>query len=106
MPPPAGINIPNGCCLKILQSLNGPKQAPKNWHNMLKESIRSMGYQRALKISACLCTKGAGNQLNIILVYVDDIIVLSTDDVHIDEMVTAYKTSMQCETWVTSSTII
>ena len=36
--------------------------------------------------------KGAGKQLNIILVYVDDIIVLSSDDVHIDKVVTAFKT--------------
>ena len=30
--------------------------------------------------------KGIGNQLNMILVYVDDIIVLSANDMHIDEM--------------------
>ena len=36
--------------------------------------------------------KGAGNQLNMILVYVDDIIVLSADDVYIDKMVNSFKT--------------
>ena len=46
MPPPAGIDIPKGCCLKILKSLYGLRQASRNWHNVLKESIRLMEYQQ------------------------------------------------------------
>ena len=84
MSPPAGIDIPKGCCLKILKSLYGLKQAPRNWHNMLKDSIRSMGYQQCA-LDQGFVHKGAGNQLNMILAYVDDIIVLSADDMHIDE---------------------
>jgi hypothetical protein len=43
--PPAGISVPKGHCLKILKSLYGLKQAPRNWYNLLRETIKSMGYQ-------------------------------------------------------------
>ena len=90
MSPHAGIDIPKGCCLKILKSLYGLKQAPRNWHNMLKGSIRLMGYQQCALDQCLFVHKGAGNQFNMILVYVDYIIVLSADDMHIDEVVAAF----------------
>ena len=58
---------------------------------MLKDAIRSMGYQQCALDQCLFVHKGIGNQLNMILVYVDDLIVLSADDMHIDEVVTAFK---------------
>ena len=51
-------------------------------------------------ISAYLCTR-----VNIVLVYIDDKIVLSDDDVHTDEVVTAFKTRYAMQDWVASSNI-
>ena len=81
-----------GYCLKILKSLYNLKQAPRNWNYLLKEFIKFIEYQQCALDQCLFVHKGAGNQLNMILVCVDDIIVLSTDDVHIDEVVTAFKT--------------
>ena len=61
MSPPAGIDIPKVCCLKMLMSLYGRKQAPRNWHNMLKDSIRLMGYQQCALDQCLFVHKGAGN---------------------------------------------
>ena len=77
--------------MKILKGLFDLKQAPRNWHNMLKELITSMGYQQCALDQCLFVRNSAGNQLNMILVYVDDLIVLSADDMHIDEVVTAFK---------------
>ena len=54
--------------------------------------FRSMGYQQCALDQCLFVDKGAGNQLNMILVYVDDITVLSADDMHIDEVFAALKT--------------
>ena len=50
-----------GYCLKILKSLYGLKQAPRNWHNMLNDSMRSMGYQQCALDQCLFVHKGAGN---------------------------------------------
>lgn len=92
MSPPAGIDVPQGCCLKILKSLYGLKQAPRNWHSMLKDSIKAMGYKQCVLDPCLFVLKGTDTNLHMILVYVDDIIVLSSDSRHIEEVINAFKT--------------
>lgn len=92
MSPPAGISVPKGCCLKILKSLYGLKQAPRNWYNLLRETIKSMGYQQCVLDPCLFVQKGSGDHLNMILVYVDDIIVLSDDDNHVAEVINKFNT--------------
>jgi hypothetical protein len=86
MTPPDGIDIPDGHCMKIEKSLYGLKQAPRNWHNMLKESILAMGYTQCA-LDQCLFYKRDSDKLHIMLVYVDDIIVLSSDATHVQDVI-------------------
>jgi hypothetical protein len=92
MSPPAGISVPKGHCLKILKSLYGLKQAPRNWYNLLRETIKSMGYQQCVLDPCLFVQKGSGDQINLILVYVDDIIVLSDDESHTAEVINKFNT--------------
>ena len=90
MAPPSGIQVPKGYSPKFLKSLHGLKQAPRNWHNLLKKTILTMGYQQCV-LDQCLFYYKGNGELILILAYVDDIIVLSADSSHIGEVVSSFK---------------
>ena len=51
-----------------------------------------MGYQQCVLDPCLFVQKGSGDHLNMILVYVDDIIVLSDDDNHVAEVINKFNT--------------
>lgn len=90
---PVFLTIPNGMDLqssdKVLQlqrSLYGLKSSSKNWYNLLDETIQSIGFQKS-KADRCLYFKKLQNdKIAILLVYVDDLLLL-TDNPEIIEVV-------------------
>jgi hypothetical protein len=67
-----------GSWLRLRKSLYGTKQASRNWYIMLNDFLISQGFKRNLS-EPCLYTKVSTDDITFILVYVDDIIIASTD---------------------------
>ena len=78
MTPPPGMEIDEGFCLKLLKSLYGLKQAPRNWHKLVVELIKSMGFKQCV-LDNCLFVKHIGEEIYLISLYVDDILIAGTD---------------------------
>ena len=90
MSAPDGLELPQGYCLKLTKSLYGLKQAPRNWNEHLKTSILGLGYQQSA-LDNCIYFRRDGDQLHIILIYVDDIIVVSSSAEEIQSVVESFK---------------
>ncbi|XP_070057790.1 uncharacterized protein [Nicotiana tomentosiformis] len=63
---------------KLKRSLNGLRQASRQWYAKVSQSLSSRGYEHSFN-DYSLFTKGSGNALVILVVYVDDIIITRTD---------------------------
>ena len=78
MTPPPGMDMDEGYCLKLLKSLYGLKQAPRNWHKLVVDHIKSMGFKQCV-LDNCLFVKHIGSEMYLISLYVDDILIAGTD---------------------------
>lgn len=63
---------------RLLKSLNGLKQAPRQWNTKLLEAILHLGFIQSHHDHS-LFLKKTGNDLVLILVYVDDMLVTGSD---------------------------
>lgn len=63
---------------KLKKSLHGLSQASRKWYVKLSQSLYSRGYVHSLN-NYSLFPRGSGNELVILVVYVDDIIITGTD---------------------------
>jgi hypothetical protein len=62
-------------CLKLLKSIYGLKQSPREWNKVLHEYLISRGLQQSPE-DPCIYTKTIDNQLALVVaIYVDDIIL-------------------------------
>ena len=61
---------------RLNKSLYGLKQAPRAWHEKLEEHMSHQGF-RQVAHEHCLFIMGAGNEMVLLGVYVDDILLLS-----------------------------
>lgn len=64
--------------LKVKRSLYGLKQAGRQWHKKLDEVMRSLGL-KPLESDPCVYTAKSGQDLMIIVVYVDDMFLSSNN---------------------------
>ena len=64
---------PNQCC-KLLKSLYGLRQSSRMWYDKLSHLLLSHGYQQTSS-DYSLFVKFIGDQISILLVYVDDIVL-------------------------------
>nr|GEV49528.1 zinc finger, CCHC-type [Tanacetum cinerariifolium] len=83
---PQGFIMPgneNKVC-KMIKSLYGLKQAPKQWHQKFNEVVLSNGYLLN-QADKCIYSKfdESGKRV-IICLYVDDMLIFGTDQVHVD----------------------
>ena len=67
---------------KLKKSLYGLKQSGRNWNQMLSKKLIENGFKQSISDS-CLYTKIIGNEIVILLLWVDDIIIAASSD---DEM--------------------
>ncbi|KAH9658913.1 hypothetical protein KPL70_023664 [Citrus sinensis] len=88
MPQPEGFvnpDYPRHIC-KLKKALYGLKQAPRAWFNKLKSVLESWNFCRA-KSDTSLFFKQNGNDVVILLIYVDDIIVTGSNNIEIEQLV-------------------
>ena len=78
MKPPPGMDIGEGYCLKLLKNLYGLKQAPRNWNKNIVDYIKSIGFKQSI-LDNCLFIKNVGEDLHLILLYLDDILIAGSD---------------------------
>ncbi|VEN40759.1 unnamed protein product [Callosobruchus maculatus] len=79
--PPAGIKVDSCKVLKLKKSLYGLRKSPKYWYEKFNKSITDYGFIRSVN-DYCLFSK---DNLYILL-YVDDLLIFSTDLVQIDKL--------------------
>ena len=91
MSPPPGAYLPPGYCLKLQKSLYGLKQAPRNWHSLVQSTVKGLGYQQS-KLDTCLFYKrDAAGELHVVVLYVDDIIILTGDEGEKDGVIAGFR---------------
>nr|GEY66721.1 hypothetical protein [Tanacetum cinerariifolium] len=82
---------------KLKKALYGLKQAPRAWYDMLSSFLISQQFSKAA-VNPTLFTQHAGNDLLLVHIYVDDIILASTNTAMCDEfanqMTNKFKMSM------------
>ncbi|GJY46135.1 zinc finger, CCHC-type containing protein [Tanacetum coccineum] len=83
---PQGFIMPdnkNKVC-KLIKSLYGLRQAPKQWHQKFDEVVLSNGYSLN-QADKCVYSKFDQSSKGVIIcLYVDDILIFSTDQVQVD----------------------
>ncbi|GJV49989.1 copia protein [Tanacetum coccineum] len=82
---------------KLKKALNGLKQAPRAWYDMLSSFLISQQFSKGA-VDPTLFTWHAGNNILLVQIYVDDIIFASTNtamcDEFVNQMTTKFKMSM------------
>ena len=89
MKAPSDMDLVPGKCFKLKKSLYGLRQSPRQWNKMLDKFIKSLHFKSCVT-DPCLYFRWHDGQLNLILVYVDDIIIASKDECYIDEIKAAF----------------
>ena len=74
----------NKVCL-LKKFIYGLRQAGRTWYNKLDKVLRQIGVTPS-KSDPCLFQSGAGEDIIMVAVYVDDIVVASRDEKAIDEL--------------------
>lgn len=64
---------------KLLKSLYGLKQSGRSWYETLNSKLLEGGMQKC-KAEPCIYTKTTKSGISIILVYVDDLILVSSNE--------------------------
>lgn len=64
--------------LKLKKALYGLKQAPREWYLKVSAYLRTLGYE-ALKADSCIFVRRVGDHFSMIALYVDDMLIASTD---------------------------
>lgn len=78
----ANSSILNLVC-KLLKSLYGLRQAPRQWFNKLSETVLQLGYVQS-RTDYSLFTKCSGDFITLVLIYVDDLLIAgnSADEIN------------------------
>jgi hypothetical protein len=81
MEQPEGFSLtdnPDYVC-KLKKALYGLKQAPRDWYYRLDKCLQDKGFKKGI-VENNLYIKSEGDDLLVVLVYVDDIIFFYTND--------------------------
>ncbi|CAI5768508.1 Retrovirus-related Pol polyprotein from transposon TNT 1-94 [Podarcis lilfordi] len=77
MLPPPGFEVSEqGSVWRLHKSIYGLRQSARNWNMCLHEALEELGFKRSVADS-CLYLKGSGETQEVILVFVDDILMMS-----------------------------
>ena len=85
---PEGVNIneEQGNCYQLLKAMNGLKQAARAWYKKLDECLTELGFKQS-EADPSLYTSHERNSMMFVLVYVDDILFVGSDDNRISQTV-------------------
>ena len=79
MKPPEGINVPPGMVFRLQKSLYGLKQAARCWNERFNNFVLGLGFRRSPN-DICLYIKRVGIVFVYLILYVDDIILASSNE--------------------------
>jgi hypothetical protein len=79
MKQPDGYGDGSGRVCQLIKTLYGLKQAGREWNTQFNEGIKQMGFTR-LTSDPCAYIKRQGDQFQIVTVWVDDLLIFSTND--------------------------
>ncbi|CAO1618293.1 unnamed protein product [Jaminaea pallidilutea] len=85
MKPPAGSELPEGKVYKIVKGLYGLKQSGRVWNQTLDKVLRKMGFMPC-NTAPCVYRKGSGDNIVILLTYVDDIAIATPSKTLLDQV--------------------
>ncbi|SYW84968.1 uncharacterized protein UHO2_06624 [Ustilago hordei] len=76
MKPPEGSGVAPGKVYKVIKGLYGLKQSGREWNQEFDRSLRRMGFFQ-VECAPCIYTKGQGEDMAIVVFYVDDTLVIA-----------------------------
>ncbi|KAJ1039095.1 hypothetical protein NDA10_004725 [Ustilago hordei] len=76
MKPPEGSGVAPGKVYKVVKGLYGLKQSGREWNQEFDRSLRRMGFFQ-VECAPCIYTKGQGEDMAIVVIYVDDTLVIA-----------------------------
>ncbi|XXG65136.1 hypothetical protein AAC387_Pa05g2916 [Persea americana] len=81
MEQPEGFNVPGQTkkVCRLVKSLYGLKQAPKQWHEKFDSLMMSNGF-KINECDKCVYVKNTNNGCVIICLYVDDLLIMGSND--------------------------
>ena len=74
MHPHPAMNLPPGHCVRLLKSLYGLRQSPRNWNTHLHDFITHIGLRQS-KLDHCIYVGTINTHTVLIAVFVDDILI-------------------------------
>jgi hypothetical protein len=99
MHPHLAMNIPRGHCIRLLKSLYGLRQSPRNWNTHLHEFITSLGLRRSPQ-DHCIYQGTINGAVVLLAVFVNDILIASADIAVISQVKALSVRSSRSKTWV------
>ena len=85
MGPPPGFTPKEGKVCRLKKALYGLKQSPRPWFNRLSYAMKGFGYKQAMAYHN-LFFKRDGDDITLLIVYVDDMIVTSTSPKEVEKL--------------------
>ncbi|KAJ1038315.1 hypothetical protein NDA10_002763 [Ustilago hordei] len=76
MKPPEGSGVAPSKVYKVVKGLYGLKQSGQEWNQEFDRSLRCMGFFQ-VECAPCIYTKGQGEDMAIVVIYVDDTLVIA-----------------------------
>jgi hypothetical protein len=86
MKAPPEMGLPEGKYLRLLKALYGLKQASRQWHQLVRQFLLTLGFAQ-LRTDSCIFIKRDGDIVMIIVLYVDDIVIAATRKDDIEQFV-------------------
>ena len=77
MKAPPEMNLPEGKFLRLKKALYGLKQASRQWHQLVRQFLMSLGFEQ-LRTDSCIFIKRDGDNVMIVVLYVDDMVIAAT----------------------------
>ena len=90
MYPPSGMEIREGHVLRLLKTLYGLKQSPKEWNAHLNKFMISMLFTR-ITADSCVYIRKSPKGTVIIAVYVDDLIIAGSSERLVESVKAAFR---------------
>ena len=86
MKAPPEMNLPEGKFLRLKKALYGLKQASRQWHQLVRQFLMSLGFEQ-LRTDSCIFIKRDGDNVMIVVLYVDDMVIAATFQDEIEQFV-------------------
>ena len=86
MKAPQEMGLPPGKFLRLRKALYGLKQASRQWHQMVCQFLLSLGFNQ-LRTDSCIFIKRDGDNVMIVVLYVDDMVIAASRKEEIGQFV-------------------